>query len=361
MAMCSYENLALRPKQALGIIPDDATWHKPPDRTLNLLHSTGVSCSSSSAAPILKKSDFQHLLTEHLLASEKLAPSICDVWINKTVFFHVSNALHIYFRFNDLYSVHKSILDYGGPEGSYQVLRIGNLGQNYRFPDFDRALFPGALTLKDLQEQYNGTVCFRKVFLSPTSYESIPFRCKMSGYMRHQCFACSGKDLTGSPFYSFRTRVLKACNITTVCKNTSRLTIVSRKAYKRWSTDEAKKFQRILQNEKEMVNQIRKAFPEVTVRVVHLEDLGICDQVRSAVEADVMMGVHGAGLVHFWWLRDEATGLELEPLFEKGNPTFRMLSTLAGRKYQSESIGGHNSVTVNINSVIGKLKHIFRL
>jgi hypothetical protein len=359
MAMCSYEYLALRPKQTLSMIPNDVTWHNPPNKSLNLLLGTEMSCSSPSAFPLLKKTDkddFQYVVTHHLLASERLSPSVCDAWINKTVFFHVSNSLHIYFRFNDLYSVHKAILDYGGPEGSYQVLRIGNLWRNYMFPEFDKALFPGALTLMDLQERYNGTVCLKKVFLSPRSYQSVPFRCKMASSLKQKCFAC--KAGTGSPFYSFRARVLKACNITVVCKNTSRLTIVSRKAYKRWSKDNAKDFGRILENEKEMITQIRKTFPNVTVRVVHLEDLGICDQVKSAVEADVMMGVHGAGLVHFWWLRDEATGLELEPSFEITNPSFRMLTSLAGRKYQSVRISGRKSVVVKIDSVIKKLKKL---
>ena len=363
MAMCSFENLALRPKQALNMIPNDVTWHKPPDKTINLLHSTGHSCSSSGADQLLRKTekgDFQYSLTHHLLVSEKLSPSVCEVWINKTVIFHVSNALHIYFRFMDLYSVHKTLLDYGGPDGSHQVLRIGSLGGNYRFPEFDKSLFPGALTLRDLEERYNGTICFRKVILSPRSYQSIPFRCKMSSSLRQQCFSCNGRGLSGSPFQSFRARVLKTCNITTVCKNTSRLTVISRKAYKRWSTDDAKNFKRVLQNEEEMIAQIRKAFPNVVVRVVHLEDLNMCEQVRSAVEADVMVGVHGAGLVHFWWLREEATGLELEPSFESGNPSFRMLTTLAGRKYERERITGHhNLVIVNISSLIRKLKLLF--
>ena len=362
MAMCSFEQLALRPKQALNMIPNAVTWHKPPDKTINLLHSTGHSCSSSGADQLLRKTDrddFQYLLTHHLLVSEKLSPSICEFWINKTVIFHVSNALHIYFRFMDLYSVHKTLLDYGGPDGSHQVLRIGSLGENYRFPEFDKSLFPGALTLRDLKERYNGTICFRKVILSPRSYQSIPFRCKMSSLLRQQCFSCNGRGLSGSPFQSFRARVLKACNITTACKNSSHLTIVSRKAYKRWSTDDAKNFQRVLQNEKEMIAQVRKAFPSVVVRVVHLEDLNMCEQVRSAVEADVMMGVHGAGLVHFWWLREDATGLELEPSFESGNPSFRMLTTLAGRNYERETIAGYKSVTVNIDSLVKKLKHFF--
>ncbi len=346
MAQCSFENLALNPQNMIDVIPSDTSWKKPAERTINLLESLDASCQSPSVNQLSKKTDFDDIqirLARHLLESEKLAPSVCDVWINKTTIFHVSNALHIYFRFNDLYSVHKTLFDLNLADSL--VLRVGSMSSNYRFPEFDKALFPGALTLKDLPQ--NSTICFKKVFLSPRSYQSVPFRSKMESTLRSRCFECSGKDLTGSPLYTFRTRVLKACNITDQCSNTSRIVVVSRKFYKRWTSDEPKNFQRILSNECEMVLKIQQAFPKVTVDIIHMEDLNICEQVRYAVEADVMLGVHGAGLIHFWWLRDKALGLELEPSFEAGNPSFKMLTKISGRNYMSERILGTSKMLLS--------------
>ena len=358
MAQCSYENLAINPGRMKKVIPNDVTWKSPQERTINLLQSPDVSCESPSIAPLSKKDDkddFQVKLTDHLFSAEKLSPSVCDKWINKTTFFHVSNALHIYFRFMDLYSVHKSLFDYGVNETNHQVIRIGNMGPNYRFPSFDKALFPGALTLDDLPA--DSTVCFKKVVFSPRSYQSIPFRCKMNPLIRNRCFKCNGKGLTGSPLYSFRSRVLRACNITTTCNQNSHLVIVSRKPYKRWTSDDPKKFQRILKNEDQMVDTIKEAFPSAVVRVAHMEDMDVCEQVQLGVEADVMLGVHGAGLVHFWWLRDEATAIELEPPTQSGNPSFKMLTTLSGRNYDMERVPGSNSgVTVNPDHLLQTIK-----
>lgn len=364
MARCSYRSLAMRAQQMIPVIRNDVTWKQPAERTINLLQGTDVSCQSPSMDRLAKKTDrddFQIKLTQHLTSSIKLPPSMCDVWINKTAFFHTSNAVHIYFRFLDLYNVHQALLDYKVGEGNYVVVRIGNAGNNYLFPNFDKALFPGTQNLEDLSAL--GTVCFREVVFAPRSYQSVLFRCKMDGLIRQRCFGCSGIGLHGSPFHSFRARVLKACNITDLpsdCK-TRQIVLVSRKPYKRWRTDDLKKFQRILRNEDEIVDKIHKSFPNFIVKVAHMEELDVCEQVRLAAEADVMLGVHGAGLVHFWWLRDGATALELEPSSQKANPSFRMLTTLTGRKYLSERVAGTSQgITVNIDGLLKRLKQILK-
>jgi len=112
-------------------------------------------------------------------------------------------------------------------------------------------------------------------------------------------------------------------------------------------------------NEQEMVSEMKESFPNSTVEVVHMEDLSICKQVQIAAEAAVLLGVHGAGLVHLWWLRDGAAAVELEPGFEFGNPTFRMLALLTGRNYSSEQIGGtSNAVSVNVKSLLKTIHEI---
>lgn len=364
---CSYEDLFMRPREMLHVIPADSTWEEPKNRTIGLLrraNSIAMMCNHSVSQLVKKasKKDYQVKLTHHLLEAERLPSSVCDIWINKTTFFHISNAFHIYFRFMDLYNVHKSLLDHNMMEGEYLVLRIGNLHKHYIFPEFDRALFPGAQNLHHLTSQVNGTVCFRKVVLVPRSYQSVPFQCKMSRPLKEHCFECSGKGLTDSPLHSFRRRVLKACNVTLPNNSTrtSRLVVVSRKPYKRWPGDEAQGLKRVLQNEVEMVDRLHKALPNVSVEVLHMEELEVCEQVRVAAEADVMLGVHGAGLVHFWWLRDGATAFELEPTFQTTNPTFRMLTTLTGRNYVSQLIGGVSTgVSVNIDQLILSIQQYY--
>ena len=364
LAMCSYENLAMQPRHMVSVIPTDSQWKKPRNRTINLLRYDNPKslCENSSVHYLESRTspkNFEPKLTRHLLESEKLSPNVCDTWINKTTFLHISNSYHIYFRFLDLYNLHRAILDYNVQStGQLQVLRIGNIQRDYMFPEFDKALFPGALSLEDIQDW--GTVCFKKAILVPRSYQSVSFQCKMNRKLMKRCFECDGKGLKGSPFHTFRTRVLRACNITQAhnASQNPHLVIVSRQAYKHWpGFNSSTSFKRVLSNEAEMVDGIKDAFPHVRVDVVHMENLDICEQVRYAVKADVLLGVHGAGLVHLWWLREEAAVFELEPAFQASNPSFRMLATLTGRNYVSELIGGvATEVTVNVDQLISSLK-----
>ena len=88
-----------------------------------------------------------------------------------------------------------------------------------------------------------------------------------------------------------------------------------------------------------------------------MEALDICTQIGLAHDADVVMGVHGAGLVHLWWLQEDSLIVELNPTFQTGNPSFKMLSTLSGRNYASVTAqGSQHLVTVNVDSVINLLK-----
>ena len=147
--------------------------------------------------------------------------------------------------------------------------------ESYHFPDLDKALFPGSLTLDDLQKV--GTICFKRVVFIPRAYQSVLFRCKRDSHLRDRCIDCDGKGLTNSTFYSFRDRVLKACNIKhpikrlTTTKSRLKVMVVSRNPYKRYSGDKAGKFERVLANEKEMVVKIRENFPNVLVKVLHME------------------------------------------------------------------------------------------
>ena len=68
--------------------------------------------------------------------------------------------------------------------------------------------------------------------------------------------------------------------------------------------------------------------------------------------------MHGAGLVHLWWLTDNALMFELVPQAQISNPSFQMLSTLTGRRYHGYVIKGtfeKIQITVNTQDVIKEL------
>ena len=354
MGSCTLRNVAIQPNLLYNSIE-----RKFDNRgTIFLINNEGTSCAAPTTeffARNVDNYDFQLKLLSKITISEQKPSSICDVWINKTAFFFVSEKFHIYFRFLAYYNVHKALWDHQVADGDYIMVRIST-NDLMLYPEFDDALFPGSINLKHLP---NATVCFKKVVTVPRSVFSTLFRCKMSSHLRKQCFECSGANYPGLPLHSFRERTLRACNLTDSYHSpNSSLVVISRKPYERYPRDKLKQFQRVLANEDQLVDVLRKRFPDNEVKVVHLERLPICEQIRFAHNADVLMGVHGAGLVHFWWLKGSALAFEMEPPFETGNPSFRMLTTLTGRKYYSFRTGGTmTDVTVDINRVVQEIRN----
>ena len=354
MGSCTLRNVAIQPNLLYNSI--ERKFDKR--GTIFLINNEGTSCAAPTTeffARNVDNYDFQLKVLSEIAISEQKPSSNCDVWINKTAFFFVSEKFHIYFRFLAYYNVHKALWDHQVAAGDYIIVRIST-NDLMLYPEFDDALFPGSINLKHLP---NATVCFKKVVTVPRSVFSTFFRCKMSSLLRKQCFECSGANYPGLPLHSFRERTLRACNLTDSYHSpNSSLVVISRKPYERYPRDKLKQFQRVLANEDQLVDVLRKRFPDNEVKVVHLERLPICEQIHFAHNADVLMGVHGAGLVHFWWLKGNALAFEMEPPFETGNPSFRMLTTLTGRKYYSFRTGGTmTDVTVDINRVVQEIRN----
>ena len=93
-----------------------------------------------------------------------------------------------------------------------------------------------------------------------------------------------------------------------------------------------------------------------------MEDYELCDQIRIVHDADIYIGLHGAGLVHLWWLKEDSLVYELEPQYMVSNPTFSTLARLSGRKYKSTNIGGETKyVNVNISKIVKDLKKYLNL
>ena len=128
----------------------------------------------------------------------------------------------------------------------------------------------------------------------------------------------------------------------------------------RYRYDGPAKFQRVLGNEEEMVRAINRTFPDMKIRAVRMEEMDICAQVRLAHESHILLGVHGAGLVHLWWMQQGSKVVELIPSSSARNPTFGMLARLSGTRYSSVLIREANRrvaapLHVVVNSVIDRV------
>ena len=333
MALCKLWGLALRPKEMIGAYPSDTDQGALGKFTANLIGKT--SCLGGSVGQLEKRisAPVPTSLVRHIINSPRLEESHCTKWIEKPAFLHVSNAVHIYFKLLDLYNVHKAAYDEGLSDGEYVVVRIGNLFNDklkYMHADFEESLFARSdFNLTQMAKEDIGTVCYRQAVLIPNAYASVPFRCKMEKSTRAKCIDCAGPKDDGHPMITFADRVRATCGLEQRPKesNTTFVTLISRKPYTRWKGDEAdKNFHRILENEDQLVDALQSDSNDLNlqVEVVHLETMEICEQIVKAASSDILMGVHGAGLVHVWWLaKKHATLIEIEPSSQTANPSFR--------------------------------------
>ena len=335
MAVCKLWGLAVRPKEIISAYPTDLDSGSLTNFTANLIGKT--SCLAGTVTQLEKRvtSPVPTNLVKHIIKSPRIEESQCKRWIEKPALFHVSNAVHIYFKLLDLYNVHKAAYDEGLSDGEYSVIRIGNLVNGklqYMHEGFEERLFGRSnLNLIEMAKEGIGTVCFRYAVLVPNAYASVPFRCKMESNTREKCIKCAGKKDKSHPMVTFSERVRATCGLVKSPeeRNTTMVSLISRKPYRRWKGDQANTtFHRVLVNEDHLVEALKKWKKDrnldVHVEVFHLESMHICEQVVMAAMSDVLIGVHGAGLVHLWWLaKKHATIIELEPRSQVGNPSFR--------------------------------------
>ncbi len=345
MVACILQNVAIRPTYMASMIHSVIKTRKKKKAPISLLHDADTKCDGMNSVHLenhIEKSSYIYSAIKSLKRSS-IPSRLCQKWIQNNVFLFNSNEVHIYFRFLDYFNLHKLLEDYGTNSTQVvHIIRVSEAGfKNYHFPDFDQALFPEA-SMYTLEKFGQENVCFKRIVTVPRSYGSYPFRCKMSSLLLDQCMHCDGRKLNNNQLTSFRRRVLKACSIEDYDKGSQKgihnIILISRKIYKRYPGDRPAKFNRVLKNKHKVVRTLRKLFPKATVKVVHMEDYGICQQVKLAHSANLLIGVHGAGLVHLWWLRSSSLVYEIEPFSQSRNPTFSMLAKLTGHRYMQQSI-----------------------
>ena len=358
MARCALDNVAIKPsKLAQALFDADYIHFSGKEDSLQILNDKGTSCPKPNAhrvAAYMEDGDYIRLAISTITKGKQIPSSVCEKTIDKTAFFFTAHPFHIYFRFLDYYNLHKALSDYNLNEEEYDIFRVSTGTSEYHYLDFEKALFPNVMHISDLP---NVVTCYKRVVLVPKSYASPLFQCKMHWNLKEKCMTCDGKGMSDSDLQTFRKRVVNACSLDDHRHhNDSSLVLISRRPYKRSPKDELRKFERVLTNEGDLMKGIKSQFPSANVTAVHLEELPVCDQVFYANQADVLLAVHGAGLVHLWWLRDDAMAVEMEPHYEAGNPSFKVLSRVTGRKYQSHFIGGGwGTVNVNVKEILNIL------
>ena len=367
MVTCSAQFLAVEPRKLKQYVLDCDACNIDGSGTLHLIETNTRHCPQPNVNILKHNSERNdpvfHSMKEITL-NRAVTAETCHMWVNKTAYFFHSQRYHIYFRLYSYYNLYKTMLDRGAHPGDYIVVRMAE-ATGYKFESFEQSLFP---ELKTLSEFPDKRVCFREIVFSPWTYACVMFRCKIDSSTRNKCLQCNGKGLLGTSLMTFRTRALQACSLQDESqeqrknRETRSIVFVKRKPYNRWKGDVSHNFQRVLTNQEDFIKELRSHFPNVIVHDVFMEDLNLCQQMRLVHECDVYIGVHGAGLVHAWWLQDDASLLELVPSNQTGNPSFKTLTLLAGRRYHSLLITGSTfQVSVDIQKVLKMIESISNL
>ena len=363
MARCTLRNIAI---------------HKPtrPSHTLadffHVVNTDNAICPNLNLNSVMEGSDYMYNLVTALAVKQHIPKRMCQHF-QQNVFILQTDHSHIYFRFLDYFSLFLSIKESGLKEGQYTIIQFPQSvlfnKKLQKTSSIEKTLFTGLIDLSNFA-MYTPT-CINTVHLVPHAYYTVPFRCKRDANLTPYCTQCSGEAYK-KPYLEFRTLVLSSCGLSDVVtlrtrqmRSSKNIVFVSRTPLPRKKVTE-----RIVVNKNSLINAIAQEIPSATVSVVHMEEMDICQQVKLAHKADILMGAHGAGLVHLWWLQDDAVLLEFEPDYKMDNPTFKVLSVLTGRKYEKVKLydaprvnlenNQHIEHVVNVKEVVEKLKYLIQ-
>ena len=366
MATCIVKGLAMVPrssnrKKKTGLIRDladsNSFWLARGTEDANIIPCPGADLSALDN--VMEKDDYARTVVRStVLGTPKVAG--CQRLFRGTTFFYMGMETHIYFKFMAWYNLFKTLLDHSDTNGTmrYQIVRFPEGWEKFSFPEFERRLFPEVIPLDELQNEVS---CFEKVVLSPWAYAASPFRCRIDKNIRRRCSPCNGHSLV-TELKLFRERVLDACGLPSSReKNLNKsVAVIKRRAYVRHQEDKLGRFKRVWKNADEFVSKLSKEVQGINVTGVYAEELPICTQIELAYRADILVGLHGAGLVHLWWMQEDSHVIEFMPRFESGNIAFPVLSKLLGVTMHSMefSASSNHPVTVPLDRAIGEIRKL---
>ena len=286
-------------------------------------------------------------------------PNICQRWINDTVILFKGVNNHIYFEFLLWYGIFRAIIIHNLQE-SFQVMRCKKekFPYNAAFAEFEKLLYPNIMFMENLLEE---SICFKKLIILPDHFDSLLYRCKMENNILEQCYQCNGKNRSGTIIDMFKSHVLRTCSVNDTVRvrgyrSPQKIMYLRRKRYHRRPHDTEKKFERIVLNDDQMLEELSISF-KANVTYIYAEDYSVCEQIKLVHDADILIGIHGAGLIHAWWLQKNALLFEIVTEDKADNQAYKMISSLAGVSYKGYYLkeNGKLNITLNVTDLINNL------
>ena len=111
---------------------------------------------------------------------------------------------------------------------------------------------------------------------------------------------------------------------------------------------------RVWTNEKAVVEALQQARPDLNVRLVYYEELSFAQQIHVDRTTDIMVGMHGAGMVHVLFLPENSRVIEIFPKHKRrwGYRNIAQYRGLSYVDYRGGKDGAHDSKVIEPNDWI---------
>jgi glycoprotein 2-beta-D-xylosyltransferase len=161
------------------------------------------------------------------------------------------------------------------------------------------------------------------------------------------------RKIAPSFFFDFREHVLKQFNIdyeTNKILNCQslRLFFLGRRNYVAHPRNPSGKISRQLANENQTLNDLKMKFssyPHVNFTFNYFEQLSIEEQLKTIIQTDIFIGMHGAGLTHVIFLNSKRALVELASPSWLSQQHFELMASMNTITYRRCSISDGSPTT----------------
>lgn len=230
----------------------------------------------------------------------------------------------------------------------------------------------------DASKKYNRNVCFKQLAIgiygpaAPITVASWDTPCMKTALVRaYSDFVIRGLNLQDKTHYAEK-QPSKTIVVTYMARRPSKEWPEKKYCDSEnsfflchlWEKFGSRKLSRTIRNEKEFITGIKDLermkfdnVDKVIVRDVDYNVLSFEEQIEIDLSTDIMIGPHGAGLMHNIFMRDRATLIELFIDGSSANRHFHNLAYWYGRSYNGVNIGNPIDVKHVQNILINTIKN----
>ena len=113
-------------------------------------------------------------------------------------------------------------------------------------------------------------------------------------------------------------------------------------------------------NSKEIIETIRKQFPQYTINEYYFENMPMKEQIRVSSNAKILIGAHGSGISHLAWMKPNSTVIEIFPYLYICRNWYKKASVVSATRMCSYSGYETPSITCVRTKEFGSTRSSFK-